>query len=101
MTCRLCGAKARVDNISACSDHTIRYRECSDCGHRFATLEMDRDMWRSFCSMKSPAYAKRKVIEFLHNYFATDPQYYGIDTDHFAEEILHTLIYVKEDGYEM
>ena len=45
MTCPKCSDKTRVIDVTADEDSTYRRRECTMCGYRFTTVEVDKDMY--------------------------------------------------------
>ena len=45
MTCPICCEKTRVIDVTAEEDSTTRRRECTMCGYRFSTIEIDKDMY--------------------------------------------------------
>lgn len=47
MTCPNCGAKTRVVDSRSHEDSKSRRRECSDCGFRFSTVEIDADYYET------------------------------------------------------
>lgn len=45
MTCPKCNEKTRVIDSTTGEDSTIRRRECVECGFRFSTIEIDKDLY--------------------------------------------------------
>jgi transcriptional regulator NrdR family protein len=45
MTCPECNGKTKVVDSRTDEDSTLRRRECIDCGYRFSTVEVDKDMY--------------------------------------------------------
>lgn len=45
MTCPKCNEKTRVIDSTTDEDSTIRRRECVECGFRFSTIEIDKDLY--------------------------------------------------------
>ena len=49
MACPICGENAKV--VGHCKyeiDMVKRTRACTECGHKFRTIEIDEDMLKSF-----------------------------------------------------
>lgn len=45
MTCPVCGAKTRITDVRPQVDFNRRRRRCIECGYRFTTYEVDKDIW--------------------------------------------------------
>lgn len=45
MICPVCGGKTAVIDSRGREDEVTRRRECQECGHRFATIEVDLDLY--------------------------------------------------------
>ena len=45
MTCPNCNNKTRVIDSTTDEDSTTRRRECMECGYRFSTVEIDKDLY--------------------------------------------------------
>ena len=45
MTCPNCNEKTKVIDSKTDEDSTERRRECTACGYRFSTVEIDRDLY--------------------------------------------------------
>ena len=45
MTCPKCNEKTKVIDSHTDEDSTERRRECTACGYRFSTVEVDRDFY--------------------------------------------------------
>ena len=45
MTCPKCNEKTKVIDSHTDEDSTERRRECTNCGYRFSTVEIDRDLY--------------------------------------------------------
>ena len=45
MTCSKCNGKTKVIDSRTDEDSTERRRECVECGYRFSTVEVDRDLY--------------------------------------------------------
>jgi len=45
MTCPKCYAKTKVIDSRTDEDSTERRRECLECGYRFSTIEIDKDLY--------------------------------------------------------
>jgi Zn ribbon nucleic-acid-binding protein len=45
MTCPNCNGKTKVVDSRTDEDSTERRRECVECGYRFSTVEVDRDLF--------------------------------------------------------
>lgn len=45
MTCPNCNEKTKVIDSRTDEDSTERRRECTTCGYRFSTVELDRDLF--------------------------------------------------------
>lgn len=45
MTCPKCNEKTKVIDSKADADSTERRRECTACGYRFSTFEIDKDLY--------------------------------------------------------
>ena len=57
MACPICGENAKV--VGHCKyeiDMVKRTRVCTECGHKFRTVEIDEDMLKSFCVRKKEVY---------------------------------------------
>lgn len=45
MTCPKCFEKTKVIDSRPDDDYVERRRECLECGYRFSTIEIDRDLY--------------------------------------------------------
>ena len=45
MTCPNCNSKTKVIDSFTDDDCTERRRQCTVCGYRFSTVEIDRDLY--------------------------------------------------------
>lgn len=45
MTCPNCNEKTKVIDSTTDEDSTTRRRECTACGYRFSTVEIDKDLY--------------------------------------------------------
>lgn len=45
MTCPKCYGKTRIIDSRTDDDSTERRRKCVECGYRFSTIEIDRDLY--------------------------------------------------------
>ena len=45
MTCPKCNDKTKVVDSRTDEDSTERRRECTACGYRFSTIEVDKDFY--------------------------------------------------------
>ena len=46
MTCPICGEKTKVVESMSYVDLIERRRECTSCGYRFTTYEIERDLYK-------------------------------------------------------
>lgn len=46
MNCPICGYETRVIDSRPDEDSTRRRRECTECKHRFSTVEIDTDYYK-------------------------------------------------------
>lgn len=46
MTCPICGEKTKVLESKTDVDSIERRRECTSCGYRFTTFEIERDLYK-------------------------------------------------------
>lgn len=45
MTCPICGGQTLIKDSRPDEDHVKRRRECTECKHRFSTVEIDKDYY--------------------------------------------------------
>lgn len=45
MLCPICDGETRITNSRPDYDYVRRRRECTECGYRFTTLEIDKDLY--------------------------------------------------------
>lgn len=45
MTCPICGGETHIINSRPSEDSVRRRRECTECKHRFSTVEIDSDYY--------------------------------------------------------
>lgn len=62
MTCPECNRKTHIVETRFDDDSVRRRRECRECGYRFTTLEVDKDLYERLVKAKreSDYYRNRK-----------------------------------------
>ena len=61
MTCPMCNGDTKIVDSRKNNDYVVRYRKCKDCGYRFATIEVDEDIY----NRRMTSQADEKIKDFV------------------------------------